>query len=82
MQIDESAEHFSNANAPITNNLEWDSTVTIERASHLEKQKEGSLSTHDGMQISESDLQSPNAEWPISDNLEGDSKLTVARARQ
>jgi hypothetical protein len=39
MQIDESAEHSANADAPISESFEPDSKITAERVPHCSKQQ-------------------------------------------
>jgi hypothetical protein len=76
MQIDESDEQESNANAPIDESLESDSNVNVERDSHSQKHCLPIVSTDEGMQIDESDEQEENTDSPIDETFEPLSKTT------
>jgi hypothetical protein len=78
-KIDESDEHFRNAELPIDSNLEFDSNVTVERDWHAPKHVSQSCSTDDGTKMEESDEHFQNAEFPIDSNLEFGSNVTVER---
>jgi hypothetical protein len=62
MQIDESDEHFQNANSSIDKSLEPDSNVTVERDLHPEKQFRRTVTVEEGMQIARI------PEFPVADN--------------
>jgi hypothetical protein len=79
MRIDESLEHFANAEGSMHERLEPDSNVTDERDQHSEKQDSQSFSTEEGMQIDESDEHFEKTIRSMPESLEPDSNVTDER---
>jgi hypothetical protein len=68
MQIDESDEHERKASGLISESLEPDSNVTVERDLHPQKHHWPSFSTEEGMQIDESDRHEANTDSAIDES--------------
>jgi hypothetical protein len=79
MQIDESNEHWQNADLSRHSSLQPDSNVTVDSDGHFEKHSPESFSREEGMQIDESDEHCENVESSMHESLELGSKVTVER---
>jgi hypothetical protein len=82
IRINESNGQLENADPAMCESLEPCSNVTVERLTHLSKQRPETISTDDGMQIVESVPHLPNANPPMIEIKELLSNLTEERFAQ
>jgi hypothetical protein len=79
IQIDESDEHFENAQRLMHERVEPDSNVSVERKRQPSKQKSPICLSAEGIEIAESDEESENAASSMHKSFEPHSNPTDER---